>query len=133
MQADYRPRGGVKFATALVDLTPDGACIDTGFLLRERSDGWLQLPTLADWHAQVVWRRGSKFGLEFAKPFHHAVMTMILRRAGVVDPSAGARPGNDNGSHARPARKRPSRREQILAGIAVPPDSSFSVHQFPSR
>ena len=53
MQADYRPRGGVKFSTALVDLTSEGACIDTGYLLRERSDGWLHLPTLADWQAQV--------------------------------------------------------------------------------
>lgn len=132
MLADYRPRGGVKFSTALVDLTSEGACIDTGFLLRERTDGWLQLPTLADWHAQVVWRQGSKFGLEFAKPFHPAVMTMILGRAG-VDPSAGARPSNDNATQARPATKRPSRREQILAGIAVPPTSAFTSHQFPRR
>jgi hypothetical protein len=132
MQAAYRPRGGGKFSTSLLDLTAEGGCIETGFLLRERSDGWLQLPTLADWHARVAWRQGSKFGLEFSKPFHHAVMTMILARAGIVDPSAAAQPGNDNAA-GQPRGQRPSRRDQILAGIAVPPAASFVAHQFPPR
>jgi hypothetical protein len=133
MEAAFRQRGGMKFCTRLLDLTSRGARIETGMLLRERSDGWLHLPTLSHWHARIVWRSGSSYGLEFPKPFHEAVMTMLLARAGLCDGSADARPGNDNSNPDTPGGRRPSRRDQILAGIAVPPASSFVRDQFRSR
>jgi hypothetical protein len=70
--------------------------------------------------------------LEFATPFHEAVTTMILARAGIFEASQ-PRPGNDNAGQSQPAYARPSRREQILAGIAVPPAPLFVAHQLPPR
>jgi hypothetical protein len=99
----------------VINLTPGGSCLETGYLLREQSDGWLHLPSLADWESQVIWSRGSQHGLAFAKPFHDAVMAMLFDRA------------NGNGAAMRPNRAymhesraphpwRVSRREQILSG-----------------
>lgn len=115
MEAAFRPRGGVKFAASVINLTPGGSCLETGYLLREQSDGWLHLPSLADWESQVIWSRGSQHGLAFAKPFHDAVMAMLFDRA-----NGGAGAMRSSRAHVPESRAphplRVSRREQILAG-----------------
>jgi hypothetical protein len=118
MEAGFRPRGGARFPAALTDLTSDGGCIDTKVLLEEGSDGWLQLPTLSDWEARVVWRRGSRAGLAFRKPFHEAVMAMLFGRA-EGEGAASRHSSRRVVTFAAPYRRR-HRREQILAGVPAP-------------
>ena len=118
LKTAFRPRKGLRFPTSVHDLTRGGACMEAGFILEEGSNGWLQLPTLSDWEARIIWQRRSLYGLQFVRPFHDAVMTTILARIGTqaVTPIAvGGHP-----EQAPLVLNQGSRRDQILAGVATP-------------
>ena len=131
IDAAFRPRGGVKFPASVTDLTLQGGCIESGFLFERGSEGWLQLPTLSDWHARIVWRNGWRTGILFSTPYNDAVLGTVLARA-------GAAPAPQRRVHAQRfdalvSQSRGSRRGQIMAGLAVPPSARTPSGQQPSR
>ena len=121
IDAAFRPRGGVRFPASVTDLTLQGGCIESGFLFDKGSEGWLQLPTLSDWHARIVWRTGWRTGIVFSTPYNDAVLDTVLVKAGLRQ--APRRQGPQPAHHATASQGRTSRRGQIMAGLAVPPPS----------
>ena len=117
MSAAFRERGKGSFPATLINVTPDGGCIETTAETIEGVEGWLQLPTLSNWLSSIKWRQDSRYGLSFATPFHATVVTMILNRAhGVVPASVGGSTAEVRDIRMTGA----SRAEQILGGLAVP-------------
>ena len=75
---------------------------------------WLTVPTLKSWYAKVAWQNESCFGLDFADPFHPAVVDMIVAR----DSSArdlGHKPDDD-----MPRLRRPRSSDPLAAATPQP-------------
>ncbi|MGQ0590282.1 MAG: hypothetical protein ACT4N8_12260 [Sphingosinicella sp.] len=89
--AAFRERQRSRFGVEIVNLSTHGCGVMSAAPPLSGAYGWIIMPTLESWYANVAWRNGSLFGLDFSEPLHRAVAEMILHRSIFVPPQARQR------------------------------------------
>ncbi len=78
MQAALRPSGSTRFDVDVIDMSVIGVGFGTASNLNIGDRVWLTVPGMAGIESHVVWRRGHRYGCEFAAPLHKAVLDHIV-------------------------------------------------------
>lgn len=81
MQAALRPSGATRFDVDVIDMSVIGVGFGTASHLNIGDRVWLTVPGMAGLESYVVWRRGHRYGCEFASPLHVAVFDHIVMQA----------------------------------------------------
>lgn len=89
--AAFRERRRTRFAVEIVDLSTHGCAVKSAASPMAGAYGWIILPTLESWYANVAWCDGNLFGLDFSEPLHRAVAEMIIHRANLGLPAPALR------------------------------------------
>ena len=79
--ATFRERQRTRFDVEIVNLSTHGCAVKSAAPPVAGANGWIILPTLESWYANVAWCNDSLFGLDFSEPLHRAVAEMIIHRA----------------------------------------------------
>lgn len=77
----FRERGRTSGTSTLYELSTNGCKVKLGSQLVAGQHVWIKLPTLESWAGRVAWSDGIFAGIEFDRPLHPAVSTLIVQRA----------------------------------------------------
>lgn len=76
----FRRKKESHYAVAMQDLTPHGARIASRERLNTGETVWVKLPSLESLCSRVKWTGEWQTGVEFERPMHDAVYSMIRAR-----------------------------------------------------
>ena len=85
--AAFRERQRTRFGVEIVNLSTHGCAARSAVPPTAGAYGWIILPTLESWYANVAWCNGNLFGLDFSEPLHRAVVEMINHRSNPGHPA----------------------------------------------
>lgn len=120
-----RERSRSAMQAQLVDFTALGCQVDGLVVIERQSQFYVKLPGLESQPARLIWTDGSRAGLEFEAQFHPAVAARFLPASGSHAAHAVATAGESHDPLL-------SRREQIMAGIAVSDHSPLQRKKQPT-
>ena len=82
LKADVQLRGSHQHAHTVMirDLSTHGCCLDVVYRVKVDERLWVKLPGLEGIEAFVCWENEFVAGVEFVKPLHPAVLTMLAER-----------------------------------------------------
>lgn len=81
LSVGFRERGRTSGTSTLYDLSTHGCKVKLENYLVVGQRVWITLPTLESWSGTVAWRDDAFAGIEFDRPLHPAVSTMVMKRA----------------------------------------------------
>ena len=79
-EVEFRRRGDVAYRVDLINLSPEGCHISAPVMLQADDDVWLRIPNMEAIPGKVVWAKDWDVGVLFEKPFHPAVLDMVIAR-----------------------------------------------------
>lgn len=120
-----RERSRSAMQTQLVDFTALGCQVDGLVVIQRDAQFYVKLPGLESQPARLIWTDGNRAGLEFEAQFHPAVAARFL-------PASGSHAAHSIAASSALHDPLLSRREQIMAGIAVSDHSPLQRKKQPT-
>ena len=84
LNVGFRERGRTSGTSILYDLSSHGCKVKLRGYLVVGQLVWIKLPTLESWSGRVAWTDDVFAGIQFDRPLHAAVSTMIVQRAKIT-------------------------------------------------
>ena len=79
-EVEFRRRGDVPYKVDLINLSQEGCRITAPVMLQPGDGVWLRIPQMEPIHGKVVWADDWDVGVLFEKPFHPAVLDLVIAR-----------------------------------------------------